>query len=248
MPRKIDLEGYRQVEIRTDGSWRCVVCKYPHVMIWERSDGGDTKVVCGKCYDGSGLCYYCQSRFTRAREGNKFRCEGCGGERKRPAPVNCWYPECKNVAKIRGKCMTHHKVHLNGCDICFTPGVTLRGIPRRYVINTLGDVRDVHPEASIKKATIYICTPCARRFFHRCDHRLCARVATEVDYKCVGHTQNKKRQVCCTCQTRPPARGRCKCHACHKKTLRMQKWCMSCQQLGKKKYKCPTCIKTEDRP
>lgn len=242
MPRKINLEGYKQVDIRTDGSWRCEICKQSHVMVWERLDGGDTKVICGKCYDGSGLCYYCQSKFTRAKEGNKFRCESCGGERKRPPIAICWYHGCKNLAKIKGKCMTHHKENLNGCDICFTPGVTLRGIPRCHVMNTMWDVREVYPRAS-RGTTIYTCTPCVNRFFTRCDHRLCIREATEVDYKCKVHTQHKTQLTCKVCHLRPPAKGRAKCHSCHKKSTRMAHWCLSCRQNGKKIYNCINCDK-----
>ena len=243
MPRKFDLEGYKQVDIRTDGSFVCDVhgCSRSEVMMFERSDGADFKAVCGRCYDGSGICVMCHATFTRARHGREFRCESCGGERKRKTRP-CVVDGCGSKAKTRGRCMMHHKQHLNGCDICFTPGVPMREIPRRYVQNALGAVREVYPEAQVggSRRTIFPCRPCINRFFTRCDHRMCNSPATESDYKCKLHT-TKKRKLCVTCGIKPSAKDRLKCHACHKKYLRRLKYCLTCQSRGRKRRECKDC-------
>lgn len=238
------LQGFRQVAISTDGTYRCCIrgCWQSEVMIWERCDGGDCKFICGRHYDGSGLCFFCQSTFTRAKHGREFRCESCGGERKRRSET-CYFQGCKNKAKLRGMCMTHHKLRFNGCDICFTDGVALTGIPKRYVTNACWDAREVYPMANLSKHTIYPCRVCINRFFKRCDRRLCSDPATEVDYKCKYHSRHaaKKRKTCAKCGTKPPAKARKVCHACHKKRVRLAKCCDDCQQRGKKKGGCKDC-------
>lgn len=243
MPRKIDLEGYRQVDIRTDGSFRCDVrgCSRSEVMIFERCDGGDCKAVCGRCYDGSGICTMCHAKFTRARHGREFRCESCGGTRKRKIQT-CVVVGCDSKAKIRGRCMTHHKKLLNGCDICFSPGVPLREIPRWRVQNALWTVREVYPEAQVggSRRTIFPCRPCINHFFTQCDRRLCNSPATESDYRCKFHT-TKKRKLCVKCGIKPSAKDRLKCHACHKQYLRLLKCCQTCQSTGNKKRGCKDC-------
>lgn len=243
MPRKIDLDGYKQVDVRTDGSFRCDVpgCDRAEVMIFERSDGEDYKAVCGKCYDGSGICTMCHTKFTRAKYNRDFRCESCGGSRKRKV-VSCRVSGCNNKAKIKGRCMMHYKKHLNGCDICFTPGVPMREIPRRYIQNALWTVREVHPEAQVggSRRTIFPCRPCINRFFTHCDHRLCKSPATEPDYRCKVHS-NKRRKLCVKCGLKPSAKDRLKCYACHKQHSRLLKCCQSCKSAGSKRRRCTDC-------
>ena len=209
--------------------------------------------VCGKHYDGSGLCFMCNERFTRAKHNGKFRCVGCGGTKNERERRQCCICNVR-PAKRRGKCTTCFMKANNGCDICFTGEGSLVEVPRKHVYSRMFSVKETYPEANINKVTLCVCRVCMRTLpaFTICCHPLCDQPRVSNNFRCADHAPPsmivRSVRPCSNCGVFPREKGRSKCSACRKNPERNfsnSDKCNVCQLRPNQKNRrtCATCRK-----
>ena len=255
MPNK-DWSEWTRVCVYRNRGYTCYVrgCHNNEVIMFERC-GREFLPVCGKHYDGSGLCFMCNERFTRAKHNGKFRCVGCGGSKNERERRQCSI--CKvNPAKRQGKCSTCFRTANNGCDICFTSGGSLVEVPRKHVVTRLFSVKERYPQAFTNKVTLTVCRGCVKTLpaFTLCCHPGCDLPRISANFRCAEHGSARATRatrtvrMCSNCGVSPREKDRTKCSACRKtpgRNLTKDDKCDVChiRPKTKKRKMCATCRK-----